>query len=68
MLSTLKELEYHLEICTVPKNQVWASRNKKVVAGATDFNTDPGCGRATDPDMTFGNRPGLDITMAPSGK
>lgn len=33
---------------------------------AININTNPGCGRTTDPDMVRGSSPGLDVTMIPS--
>ncbi|ERE81248.1 kelch-like protein 2 [Cricetulus griseus] len=42
-----------------------ASALPLIVSGAMDINTDPGCGRAMDPDMNTGSSPGMDDTMAP---
>lgn len=39
-----------------------------MVAEAVDINTDPGFGRATDPDMTLGSSLGLKDTMTPGGR
>ncbi|KAL6042678.1 hypothetical protein STEG23_013984, partial [Scotinomys teguina] len=36
-----------------------------VAIWAMDFNTDPGCGRTTDPDIIPSISLGLDVTMAP---
>lgn len=35
-----------------------------VVTWATDFNTDPGCDRTTDPDTVFSSSLGLNVIMA----
>lgn len=34
-----------------------------MVTGVMDINTDPGCSRVTDPDMTLSCRPGPNVTM-----
>ena len=36
-----------------------------MVSGATDINSDPGCGRAMNPNMALGSSPGTDDIMAP---
>ena len=43
------------------------SRHHVVLGGnmGHDVNTDPGCGRTTDPDMTLINSWGPDTTIAP---
>lgn len=44
-----------------------ASPWPSIAIGAADINTDPGCYRATDPDMTLGSSLGMDYTMALGG-
>lgn len=38
-----------------------------MVSGATDINSEPGCGLATNPDMALGSIPGRDDIMVPGG-
>lgn len=43
-----------------------ASMWPMMASWAININTNPGCGRTTDPDRVRGSSPGLDVTMIPS--
>lgn len=42
----------------------WVATCPLVITGASDINRDPGCSKATDPDMALSCSSGLDVTMA----